>query len=337
MSGATSIPFAFAALYFGGSAKMWFWLVAFVALWICVFRMGWKNYQLFEKIKSNAQPCLGIEGITSSMTSSDRHQCQIRISTTQTADNINVELLSFENELSEVGKFINPSLPVVLQSESGGSSVINLNPGSSQKFNLFQAVKSDSSKNTFIAYFSAASTQDVALFRGKKLYRLKLSATARDLRKHEEEFFLKFSCAEHDFPKFVLMPVNSTTEKEAKQNNRALILETLGQFRFALLERAKEINKMPSDTWHKENQNDVDTHMVRIFGEIENFFTTNPAELGTNAFADFRSPRNLERTRIHNNFGDTIYHDGWEWAQNLLRHSEKNLAEIADKLNSKPV
>jgi hypothetical protein len=51
MSGAISIPFAAAAIFIGGShhERRWFTALAFIALWICVLRMGWKNCQLLEK------------------------------------------------------------------------------------------------------------------------------------------------------------------------------------------------------------------------------------------------------------------------------------------------
>ena len=313
---------------------MLFAALAFVALWICVVRMGWTNYQLMESNKIEARPCFGVEGIRCTMTTSDRHQCQIRVQSGKTADNVKVELLALQDELEEVGKFIYPTFPIILHPDNGENTI---NPGSSQKYNFFQAVKSSASKHSFIGHFSEESAKEVMLFRGKKFYRAKLCVTARDLPKLEQDFFLRFFANDGDFWQFELIPVNSSSEEEAKRFNRASIIETLGQFRFALIERARQINKVPSDTWHKENEKDGDVQTARIFSEIEIFFKANAIELGTNALADFYSQKNLIRARINCVFGETIYHDEWEWTQNWIKNCEKNLSDIAERLNAKPL
>jgi len=49
MSGATSIPLAFFALFSSGTnPKWWFALLAIIALWICIIRMAYKNYPKFK-------------------------------------------------------------------------------------------------------------------------------------------------------------------------------------------------------------------------------------------------------------------------------------------------
>jgi hypothetical protein len=286
-------------------------------------------------LKLGQIPCLGIEGVPCSITTSERHPCQIRITSSKTADNVTVELLSLEDELGNAGKFLHPEFPIALRSETDGINTIN--PGSSQKYNFFQVAKSNSTKNKFISYFTEESIKDVALFRGNKLYRLKLAATARDLQKVESEFFLKFSCTAGEFCQFDLIPVSPDSEKKAKEFNRALILEALGEFRFALNQRAKQINKMPSEEYHKENIDRGDMKTSSIFSEIEAYFNSNPIDLGTNALADLKSNGKISYDPIHCIYGKTIYHDEWEGMQLLINRYEKNIGNIADKLNAKPL
>jgi len=51
MSGAASVPLAFLALRSEGSPRYYYAILAFLALWICVIRMGMANYALLEKQK----------------------------------------------------------------------------------------------------------------------------------------------------------------------------------------------------------------------------------------------------------------------------------------------
>jgi hypothetical protein len=201
MSGAVSIPFAFLALFWGEAyQKEFFAILAFVALWVFAIRVAWQKNQLMEKLKLNELPCLRIEGIPCDITTSEKHLCQIRVASTKTADNVQVELLSLEDELGEAGKFLRPAFPINLKPEIPGSNTIN--PGSSQKYNLFRVIKGE----RFVAYFTQEATKDVAeFFRGKN-YRLKLTATARDLPKIEQEFYLNFSY-NGSFIRFELTPV----------------------------------------------------------------------------------------------------------------------------------
>jgi len=55
MSGAVSIPLAFFALWFGGSGKVWFGVLAFFGLWVFAIGAAIKNYQLIEQSKSERQ------------------------------------------------------------------------------------------------------------------------------------------------------------------------------------------------------------------------------------------------------------------------------------------
>lgn len=343
MSGGLTVPFTIAAFYFQGHDRRLFVFLAFGALVVFAFRLMWTNYQLLEKLKTNKLPCLVINGLSSAITTSKRHQCQIRVSSIKTADNVQVEILNMEDELAEVGKFVHPTFPIILKPEIAGTNTIN--PGSSQKYNLFQVGKSDGAKRignelfpdkNFVCYFTEEATQDVALFRGKKQYRIKMVATARDLPKTEQEFFVKFSRNDDDFWRFNLIPVTPSSEKEAKEFNRALVVATLGEFRLDLLRRAKQINKISSNQYHDENK-EGDEASARIFNEITSYFGQNAIDFGTNALADFQSKQNMDHTPIHDNYGETIYHDDWQWMQQWIIQSEKNLAKIIDKLNAKPL
>jgi hypothetical protein len=343
MSGGLTVPFTIAALYYQGHNRRLFVILAFVALAIFAIRAVWRNYQLQEKLRANQLTGLFIDGISSAITTSNRHQCQIRVSSVKTADNVQVEIFDMEDELAEVGKFIHPTFPIILKPEIAGINTIN--PGSSQKYNLFQVGKSDGAKRignelfpdkNFVCYFTEEATKDVALFRGKKHYHIKIVATARDLPKTEQGFFVRFSRNDDDFWRFNLIPVTPSSEKEAREFNRALVVATLGQFRLDLLGRAKQIIKISSNQYHDENK-EGDDASARIFNEITSYFGQNAIDLGTNALADFQSKQNMDRTPIHDNFGETIYHDDWQWMQQWLIQSEKNLTKIIDKLNAKPL
>lgn len=339
MSSTTSIPLAFFALFSNGNhQKWWFALLAIVALWVFAIRVVLKNYQLSR----NGLPCLDIDGIASDIRSKERHPCLIRISSSKTADNVQVELLSLEDEMGEVGKVVRPLFPRIVEPESSGKTTIN--PGASIKFKLFDVVVFDAAKRTetnvisskhFIAYFTTQATSDVVVFHWKKYYRLRLVATARDLPKTEREFFLQFVCNEGEFCRFNFIAVTDHTVKEAKEFNRAEIVETLGQFRFALLARADEINKMASDLYHEETNGELKT--AGLLMQIEAYFNSNPIDLGTNALADLHSKENIDHTPIHCIFGTTVYHDEWQWAQQRLIQWEKNLIKIVRNLNAKPL
>jgi hypothetical protein len=176
----------------------------------------------------------------------------------------------------------------------------------------------------------------VAIFKPNKYYRIKLITTARELPKTTQEFFVYFPSKKGEFRQFNLITVTASSEKDAKASNRAIIIEVLAQYRVALLNRAAEIKKIPSDRYHEENK-DGDTNIARIFEEIKNVFESNPIDLGANAIADFESIQNMDRTPIHNTYGKTIYDDDWQWIQQLLINREKNLVKIIDKLNLKPL
>jgi hypothetical protein len=340
MSGAASVPFTVLALYLNGAhAKELCGILAITGLWIMVFKIAWKNYQLLR----DGLPCLEIEGITCRIMSNERYPCQLRVSSTKTADNVQVEIQHLEDELGEVGTFIRPSFPKTLKPDIVGANTIN--PGSSQKYNLFQVIKSDGAKvngkeqiphKNFICYFSEETAADVTLFQWKRFYRIKIVATARDLPKAEQDFFVNFSCKDNEFCRFNLIPVTPSTEKEAREINRALVVAELGQFRLDLLSRAQQINKMSSSQYHDADK-DGDMVSVRIINEITSYFGRYPIDLGTNALADFQSVQNMDTTPIHDIYGKTIHHDDWQWMQQKLIQSEKNLTKIIDKLNAKPL
>ena len=253
MSGAVSIPLAFAALFTDAHPKRYFAILAFIALWIFAIRTAWKNYQLieankkelktqkdfFEKenqklvsdhikqrqeleiaIESLRTPTVEIEAIPCEIKSAQYLFCQIRIknnSPTLTADNVRVELIALEDalETEEQSNYYHPALPLVLS--AAVESDYSINPGSSLRFNLFKvtmnvksAILKDGNivdwRRTFTAYFTKETTKDLTLFHGNKHYRIKLTVTARDFPKIEQEFNLMFS-DEGSFCRFTLSKI----------------------------------------------------------------------------------------------------------------------------------
>jgi hypothetical protein len=125
MSGAVSIPIAFFALFWGEERqKTFFAILAFIALWVFALRIAWRNYQLLDKFKSNER-ILGIEGVPCEITTTEKHLCQIRVTSTKTADNVRVEIVSAEDDYGDVGKYFRPIFSIVLTSESSDPNTIN--------------------------------------------------------------------------------------------------------------------------------------------------------------------------------------------------------------------
>ena len=341
MSGAISIPFAFLALFWGEEKqKLVFAILAFFSLWVFAIRIARRNYQLLDKLKSNEFPCLGIEGVPCEISSSKKHLCQIRVTSTKTADNVRVELLSLEDDLGEAGKYYRPTFPVVLYPESLGANTIN--PGSSQKYNLFKVIKGDGAEclndemvpyKSFIAYFSEESTKDVITFRWKKNYRMKLRVTARDLPKTEQEYLLNFPCNEGGFCHLQLTPVDPLTEKEKKEIYRSKILEKLGLYQQLLNQRYNQIRSV--DYWDYANQNEhffklkaFDPETQSLIEEIEVFLQSEIA----GATSDFKDTINIQFTRVNPDAEISreklVY---WQGVLDHLKHRTNQLAKIKDR------
>lgn len=193
MSGAISIPFAFAALFSEGHPRRYFALLAFVALWVFVIRVVWKNYQMLEAnkreldaqknlhakekqnlvvehieqrqvlekiIESLRTPLLEIESVDSDIVSAHKQLCQIRIlnrSSTVTADNVKVELIALEDELehSVQEQHFRPAFPVILNSQTGENII---NPGSLLVYRLFHVMMND-------GWFRAENSQEMIPYR----------------------------------------------------------------------------------------------------------------------------------------------------------------------------
>jgi hypothetical protein len=235
--GCVMIPAGLAALVkFIGHAPLWEavlvlvigYLVAFVFF---IFLICWvsksapslstvqgQQFELNQKQKSD----LEVEGVPLDIASAQYHQCQIRIynrSSTKTADNVKIELVALDDGLKndQAAKYFRPTFPIVLKPEIAGENTIN--PEASIKFNLFRvtmnvrsAILKDGNiigwEQKFLAYFTQETTKQVTQFSWKKSYRLKLVATARDFKKAEHEFDLKFT-DEGTFCRFTLTKVQS--------------------------------------------------------------------------------------------------------------------------------
>jgi len=165
--------------------------------------------KLEAEIESLCAPSLEIEGVTSDIKAAKWHPCQIRIhnkSSTKTADNVRVELISLDDELKMEAQaaYFRPPFPVILNPEAAGMNTIN--PGGKLQFRIFCV--SANSKTAIIrdgnivgyeqkltARFNPEGTTEnnTAMFHCQKSYRLKLAVTARDFPNTDREFDLTFS------------------------------------------------------------------------------------------------------------------------------------------------
>ena len=139
---------------------------------------------------------LEIEGIPCDMPKPGKYTCQIRVhnNTPNTpADNVQVELLEMEVS-PETKEYYHPSIPRTLSPAIKGNNTIN--SGTALIFNLFYARKSEGTSGCHIwAYFvddPMVMAKNIAGFEGKKNYRLKIRATARDFHKAEEVYNMNF-------------------------------------------------------------------------------------------------------------------------------------------------
>jgi hypothetical protein len=126
--------------------------------------------------------------------------------------------------------------------------------------------------------------------------------------------------------------VESLKEQLDDRASRLSVITRLGEFRLALEIRRREINKLGAVEWEKQREDGHDIQWMCLIHEIQAYFDDHPAELGTNAWADFLCRDNIDRTPIIGACGMTIYHDQWENLQHGIAHSEKNLAKIVDQL-----
>jgi len=80
-------------------------------------------------------------GVSLDIATAQYHLCQIRIhnkSSTKTADNVRVELIALEDAAEgPADDYFRPKFPIILKPEIVGENTIN--PGASQKYNLFRS------------------------------------------------------------------------------------------------------------------------------------------------------------------------------------------------------
>lgn len=364
-----------AIIRFIARALLWEVLGVFVGTSVCVAFLFWAISKLMKLPKRDSY--LEIEGIPCDMPASTRYICQIRVhnnNQTKSADDVQVELLEMESSEEENKPFFKLQFPWTLLPENQ-TGTISINPGGEKIFTLFDAGIQESYKPTTIddiyerveaekkgikytppssflvrtfvmCSFKHPDHKKYAFFEKNRNYRLKSRITARDFPPTEIELNLNFT-GDKSGCKFTLTPnqqresqiviKSAETAKETRAVKRAAMVEKLAQFRLELTDRAYEIHRMPSDQYHREKINDTDQKSKAIVSEILNFFQENPIELGIPALADFDSTENLIRTPIHSIYGITIYHDEWEGMQNQLRHCERNLEKIINKLEAKPL
>ncbi len=137
--------------------------------------------------------------------------CQTRVhnkSSTKTADNVQVEIIAFEDEYGSepLTATLRPSLPIKLSPADGVLNIIN--PGARLLFDLFQCAiiktipitKDGNIVGSEPAYvqarfrsFDDPLKREMAAFQCGKPYKFKLTATARDFSNYEHEYALIFS------------------------------------------------------------------------------------------------------------------------------------------------
>ena len=156
-----------------------------------------------------AKGSMTVEGISLAMPSFPRYFCQIRIHnrTSNTADNVRVELTEMESSTEEGERYLLPYLPLVLL-PAEVTDKPSINPGGNLAFNLFNVTKQQVAHapnlHVLIHYVSAkfAVGADeekstlfgkLALFYNNRNYRLKIKVTARDFSPTESELNLNFT------------------------------------------------------------------------------------------------------------------------------------------------
>ncbi len=164
--------------------------------------------KLAAQVEYLKAPVLEIEAVTTEIKSAKWHSCLIAIqnkSSTKTADNLRVELISLDDELKIAvqATHFHPPFPVVLNTETSGTNT--LNPGGRMQYRLFRVSASNKSgiikdgqvvgwEQKLFARFNSSDVIDhnTAAFQCQKPYRLKLAVTARDFQICEREFALIF-------------------------------------------------------------------------------------------------------------------------------------------------
>jgi len=194
----------------------WNWITMPIGLGFIAY-IAWETRKqgkekIIESLRNPSAPTLEIEGIPLDIWDNARYRwCQILIhntSSTQSAKNVEVKVLAYEDELPlrKGTNYQDLTSPVILKPENAGT--VTIAPQDKATFNLFFVVlgpsvwidgegkriegKSITGRFTKDAYNEEQPKENLVLFRWKKTYRLKLVATAIDLRS-QREFNLIFS------------------------------------------------------------------------------------------------------------------------------------------------
>jgi hypothetical protein len=171
--------------------------------------------KLETEIECLRAPMLEIEAVTTNIKSARWHSCKIVIhnkSSTKTADNLRVELISLVDELAmaQQAAYFHPPFPAVLNPEASGTNTVN--PGDRMQYHLFRvsanqkpAIIKDGAivgfNQNITAHFniSDAMEHNTAIFKCQEPYRIKLAVSARDFPISEREFELIFVNESNDY------------------------------------------------------------------------------------------------------------------------------------------
>lgn len=97
MSGGLSVPLAFVALVVGGSAKTWFAIGAFIALWVFALGMAKKNYQLLSQRKPTPLVVAPLPAKKLSQGGSLKYEIQVAVSNeNQSVNGVKVKLVKVD-------------------------------------------------------------------------------------------------------------------------------------------------------------------------------------------------------------------------------------------------
>ena len=104
--------------------------------------------KLIADVELLPSPALEIEGIPTETTSAKWHPCLVVVhnkSSTKTADNVRVELISLDDELTlaQQTAYFHPPFPLVLNPESSGTNAVN--SGGKMQYRLFNVSANDKS------------------------------------------------------------------------------------------------------------------------------------------------------------------------------------------------
>jgi len=189
MSGAISIPCAVLAFAIGGSAGRWFVVLAFLALWVCVFSIAHKSYQLTKSV-------LDIEPMPIDRRPIRGQPFQIAIcnnSAIRSVNNLEVELVSLDDEIASHPNSQNLGR-IFPKNPKPEKSTNKINPGEKVPFTVFHIYQSfgwiQGQPKKFDAKYDPDKPVDrnMAVFIEQKSYHMIIAVSADGVYRFEREF-----------------------------------------------------------------------------------------------------------------------------------------------------